>query len=496
MRCRLVGVVMLFGVAACGSARPTPTVPTTDQSRPSAEPAASQQPTTTPALARIPPGLPLSADGPWLVFKNPQGLWAVSGDGTGLRRLIDPGDVGSEPRVFGLAAAPSGGLVSLVQAEETLGFPWPVLRSVSLPDGEIRDLAVLVPEDFVPLGDESYIALRALTEWNFPAWSPDGTQLAFAGAMDGESSDLYVYDVAADQVRRLTSGPTQTVGIKWSPDGEWIVHGGAVGYYQWSGPPYDVRDVWAAEAGGDEVRRIYEVGEDSWTETVVGWLDAETYVTYSYGEDDAMADCAMVPILTPHRLRTVDLLAGGSRLLREAHFTQVAWDPSRGLALVGFEPDEYCPAPPETPRGLRLIDARTGSEMVVTEDEAFEVRGSPELDLFLAGTETGILAISPTGEFFDLLVPDGAAGPPQPAPGGDLAWVGDGLWVGALLSSLDDPPRQVFPRPTSFATWAPDGSGLLFFTEGALVYAGRPDFSPVLVAETMSDPLGYDWVMP
>lgn len=38
-----------------------------------------------------------------------------------------------------------------------------------------------------------------------PVWSPDGRYLAFLGAIEGPSSDVYVYDTATDRVQRLTS---------------------------------------------------------------------------------------------------------------------------------------------------------------------------------------------------------------------------------------------------------------------------------------------------
>jgi Tol biopolymer transport system component len=55
------------------------------------------------------------------------------------------------------------------------------------------------------------------------AWSPDGKQLAFAGQMDGLSSDLYIYDLASQTIKRLSSGPEEVQMIAWSPDGQWIL---------------------------------------------------------------------------------------------------------------------------------------------------------------------------------------------------------------------------------------------------------------------------------
>ena len=41
-----------------------------------------------------------------------------------------------------------------------------------------------------------------VTSWNQPTWSPDGRYLAFVAAIEGPSSDLYVYDSLQDKIER------------------------------------------------------------------------------------------------------------------------------------------------------------------------------------------------------------------------------------------------------------------------------------------------------
>jgi len=55
------------------------------------------------------------------------------------------------------------------------------------------------------------------------AWSPDGHFLAFAGQMDGLSSDVYSYDIGSQTIKRLSSGPEEIQSIAWSPDSQWIL---------------------------------------------------------------------------------------------------------------------------------------------------------------------------------------------------------------------------------------------------------------------------------
>ena len=52
-----------------------------------------------------------------------------------------------------------------------------------------------------------------------PAWSPDGTQLAYSSDKDSEHLQLWVRDMKSGRSRRLTDLTTQPQGAAWSPDG-------------------------------------------------------------------------------------------------------------------------------------------------------------------------------------------------------------------------------------------------------------------------------------
>ncbi len=51
-----------------------------------------------------------------------------------------------------------------------------------------------------------------------PAWSPDGTRIAFHSDREGES-DLYIMYADGTGVTRLTHGPGRNLAPDWSPDG-------------------------------------------------------------------------------------------------------------------------------------------------------------------------------------------------------------------------------------------------------------------------------------
>ena len=54
-----------------------------------------------------------------------------------------------------------------------------------------------------------------------PAWSPDGTQVAFTSARAG-NWELFVIDIATGQEKRLTQDPAADLAPVWSPDGRQI----------------------------------------------------------------------------------------------------------------------------------------------------------------------------------------------------------------------------------------------------------------------------------
>jgi hypothetical protein len=94
---------------------------------------------------------------------------------------------------------------------------------------------------------------------------------------------------------------------------------------------------------------------------------------------------------------------------------------------------------------------------------------------------------------FPLRDPKGSFGFPQIAAGTrDLAWRGSGLW---LSSSIDQPPRRVYPLRTGQVQWASDGSHVLFTADRSLYIARRPEFEPILVAEIGATSSAI-WVVP
>jgi Tol biopolymer transport system component len=56
-----------------------------------------------------------------------------------------------------------------------------------------------------------------------PAWSPDGTQIAYVSEQDGDK-EIYVMNRDGTGARRLTFNPGWDDDPSWSPDGRWLVY--------------------------------------------------------------------------------------------------------------------------------------------------------------------------------------------------------------------------------------------------------------------------------
>ncbi len=493
-------IACTFWIAGCASA--TPVISDSDEAistqRPASSPVptlpANEPPTNTPAgmfidtekdttTAAIGDG-ELSREGPWWIFTTSQGLWAVNPDGTGLKQVS--WQEFTPPFNNQIVIAPQGGTIAFLNGRD--GIFDVTLRIIELPYPSMITEKPLTSAQSEPSadampGDASFEAIRAMVDLKSLAFSPDGEYLAFMGAINGPSSDLYVYSMQNMAETQLTDGPSQGIKPVWSPDGKYIVHASVSSLG--TGAGYGMQGMWAARADDSDIITLFDPSGTG-DQVVVGWVDERTFVVYSWN-----AMCG------PNDLRTFNIETGESRVLWESTFQTIAFHPTEAVALLGVN-DDYEACNPEQKLGLYLVPSDGTQPFKILGEDIYRAIWSQEADLFFADTEFSVIAVDSLGQYIDLDVPAESWPFPAVAPTTrDLAWTGDGLWVGPLLGSIENPPMKIYNQRTYNVTWDPQGEYVLFFSDSGLYVAQKPEYIPILVAEGLDNHNGFSgWVMP
>jgi hypothetical protein len=221
----------------------------------------------------------LTPNVPWLIVSSTDGLWAANMDGTNLVPLIKKPipdinlKIALSSKTHQIAFLTSG-------ADAYHGL---TLKTISLPEGKVHKITNLTTHATEPVGDAapgdpSLEAMRAIVEQPAFAWSPDGTMLAFIGALDEPKADVYVYSVASKKIQKVSGDEGQDFWPTWSPDGKSILYFSAEGFG--SGAGMTMKGTWlaAADGSGSKLLETPKTGG----EQMLGWRDAETAVLSSF----------------------------------------------------------------------------------------------------------------------------------------------------------------------------------------------------------------------
>jgi hypothetical protein len=366
------------------------------------------------------------------------------------------------------AVSPDGSQLALV-ARDDIGIG---LYLVEIPSGEtqiIAALLLLTEEDLLDATSPKAITSYAIMDYPNVAWQPvDGRLLAFTGAINGPTSDLYLYDIQIGEFTQLTDGPSQAIAPSWSPDGQYILHygvswvppfGGAiVGYNRLDG-------AWAVRASDGEV--INQPKPKGYHGNFVGWQDDSHYMIFD--SDDT---CYSV------NLRNVNVVDGKTTpVMDESFYYSIAQSPEN-MALL-FSGDDGCSSSPG--EGIFIMPAGQSDLIQLTNKKAYEISWLPESVVFQAYPEA--LFSSDGSIRYDPPVNEKSY---QPAISklGYQAWevientkgrvevkVSGGDWQTILNGSVDE------------LIWDPftGGTLLIVLNDGSLYAATYPEFAPQLM---------------
>jgi hypothetical protein len=422
------------------------------------------------------PDRPLGS-GPWLLIAAEDGMWAVNPDGSGLTYLSD--EIPLVTLDLDKAKAPIGGLFALVTSSDPLRMTDLSLKLLHLPSGEVETLTPLTsdetePDESAGPGDPSFEVARTISGLNNLEWSPDARQLAFMGAMQGPTSDLYVYSFDSQEITQLTDGPSQGIHPSWSPDGLFIVHEG-VGSLG-TGAGFNMQGIWAVRMDDGSIKTLYPIPEGSCDEVLFGWISRTHFLVYTWS-----AMCG------PRNLRNYALDSGNVEILWEDFFSQAVLSPVTGHVLLSV--DQWtADCNPSGQEGMFIVEPGQIAPVQVLDFGTNSTKFYSSIAEFLVKSESKVFSVSPEGDAQMLADVRPGLDMPEVSPDGRLwAFAGSdqsgasGLWVGDFGSE----PDRVFPQGARNVVWSPGGVGLFFFGDAGLFFAPAPDFVPILIGEDL-----------
>jgi len=246
-------------------------------------------------------------DGPWLVYPGGEGgmLYAYDLEAYQTIEISLPEPIYTADLVRGLS--PDGETL-IIRAGSPLNLDELALYQIDLPSAEIIQISPLLSLTLQrkivnAVGSRAFETLQAVTRAEGLAWSPNGRYLAFTGALDNQSSDLYIYDTMNDRVERLNGLYSQNISLEFGEfdqeDGSW----------------HALNVTGIQVPGFNDQNTLYFPDSESQGEVFVGWLNSQTFISYS---------------LTPsglETLRQVNIEREEATVIFRGSFDEVGFDP-------------------------------------------------------------------------------------------------------------------------------------------------------------------------
>lgn len=303
----------------------------------------------------VPTGL--NPEGPYVLFSGRAGIWISNPDGSSLTQIF--GEIGM---LYRIAVAPNGSRIALVTSNDE-GID---LFLIELPGGQYEHIARLLTGFSNDITDPVGVASRAIRNYQSLAWQGgDGRKLAFIGAINGPTTDLYLYDTLTHEITQLVESPSQVIHPTWSPDGQFI-HYYAV---SWVGPfssaisRYDRMDGVFVVRVEDKAVFAMPAPERNHP-NFLGWEDEYHYLAC---DNDF--------------LYRVDVLNGDkTEVIPSCCYNQISFSPIDGTILLNFT--EGCNE--QFGEGIFLLPPNADTPNKVSDSPADLIYWVPESNMFFA----------------------------------------------------------------------------------------------------------------
>lgn len=230
---------------------------------------------TVPSDTPEPEGLNTAK--PYLIYGGRGGVWISNPDGRFLTQIYQ----GEYFTALEDAVSPDGKRLALItQGQDSVD-----LILVNIPGGEQEHIAQLLEGPITDAVSDRAFASYAILEPPNLAWQPgSGRFLAFIGAIEGPTADLYLLDTQSGEIRQLTDGLSQAIMPTWSPNGTTILHYGVSWVPPFGGAivgPTRMDGAWAVRVS-DEAILPMPTPSKLWPD-FVAWLDDGHYLSCDEG---------------------------------------------------------------------------------------------------------------------------------------------------------------------------------------------------------------------
>jgi Tol biopolymer transport system component len=160
-------------------------------------------------------------------FSAPGEFYYVSDGKIRKRSVSGPGDGVAQTVPFSAKLQVTRAQTAYAHKKRDFTSPAPrqalgIVRPVISPDAKQVAFAALGDIYVMPIGGKPVNVTHDAALDTDPAWSPDGSQLAYSSDKNAEHLQLWIRDMRTGGSRRVTNLATQPQGAAWSPDGKRI----------------------------------------------------------------------------------------------------------------------------------------------------------------------------------------------------------------------------------------------------------------------------------